>query len=162
MNRRSAGCPRVPALIVLVFAAGLPLSAVPAAAATALYKWTDASGRIVYSDQPPPGDTKSEVLRAAPAPANPNAVRDLATKDAELRQRQAQRGEQEKKSDKTRADAARKEDACAQIRGQIKAYQSDTPIYRLNEKGDRVYVDDAARQRERERLQALQREQCPA
>jgi len=159
MNRRSVVSARVPALVVVAFAAGLLLFAAPAGAA--LYKWTDANGRVVYSDQPPPGDTKSEVLQSAPAPANPNALKELAAKDVELRQRQAQRAEQGKKADQARVDAARKEDMCVQVRNQIKAYQSDTPIYRFNEKGERVYVDDAARQKERERLQALQREQCP-
>ncbi|MCC6869698.1 MAG: DUF4124 domain-containing protein, partial [Burkholderiales bacterium] len=28
--------------------------------AAALYKWTDASGRVVYSDQPPTGNVKVE------------------------------------------------------------------------------------------------------
>ncbi len=158
MNHRSAGPVRVPALVIIALTAGLPLLAAPAAAT--LYKWTDAGGRVVYSDQPPPGDVKSEVLGPVPAPTNPNAAKELATKDAELKQRQAQRAEQGTKADKARVDAARKVDMCAQVRGQIRAYESDVPIYRLDDKGERVYVDDAARQKERERLQAVQREQC--
>ena len=60
-----------------------------ATGAAALYKWTDASGRIVYSDQPPPGNVKSEILKGPPPPANPNAVKDLANKELEYKQRLA-------------------------------------------------------------------------
>jgi hypothetical protein len=33
-------------------------------------------------------------------------------------------------------------------------------IYRANDKGDQVPLDDAARQKERARLEALQKEHC--
>ena len=35
--------------------------ALPARVA-ALYKWIDANGRVVYSDQPPPGNVKAEIV----------------------------------------------------------------------------------------------------
>ena len=37
----------------------------------ALYKWTDANGRVVYSDQPPAGDVKVDTVAGPPPPANP-------------------------------------------------------------------------------------------
>src|SRR6187397_890157 len=43
----------------LSFAVAL-LASAPAMAA--LYKWTDASGRVIYSDQPPPGNVKVETI----------------------------------------------------------------------------------------------------
>ncbi len=53
---------RLPALAAL-FAAALAF-ALPALAAT--YKWVDANGRVVYSDQPPGGGQKYEVVGSAP------------------------------------------------------------------------------------------------
>ena len=50
---------------IAVLAAGLACAPVFAA----LYKWTDASGRVIYSDQPPPGDAKVETLKAPPPAA---------------------------------------------------------------------------------------------
>ena len=41
-----------------IAATALLLAAVPAAAA--LYKWIDANGRVIYSDQPPPANVKAE------------------------------------------------------------------------------------------------------
>lgn len=160
MKCRTPTSPRRPAraAFALTLALGLLAAAQPAAAA--LYKWTDANGRVVYSDQPPSADVKSEVVRPASPSANPNAAKDNANRDAELKQRQAQRAEQEKKAEKTRADAAKKGEFCAQARGQLKALDSDLPVYRFNENGEPVYVDDALRQKERERLQSLLRENC--
>jgi len=57
--------------------------ALPALATT--YKWVDAGGRVVYSDQPPTGGQKFEVVGNAAPPDNPNATREMANKDAELR-----------------------------------------------------------------------------
>ena len=71
-------------------------------ACAALYKWVDANGRVVYSDQPPL-NTKSELVGAAAPAANPDALKELANKEAELKKRQADRVEDAKKSDKARA-----------------------------------------------------------
>jgi len=72
-----------------ICALALALCAAPATAA--LYKWTDASGRVVYSDQPPPGNVKVETLQGPPPVANPNAVKDLANKEMEFKQRQLEK-----------------------------------------------------------------------
>ena len=161
MDRRGSSLPlrrTAPGGVALALAFGVLIVAVPAAGA--LYKWTDANGRVVYSDQPPPGDVKTEIVRPAPPPANPAAVKDNANRDAELKQRQAQRVEQEKKAEKTRADAAKKEEFCTEARGQLKALETDFPLYKFNEKGEPVYMDDAGRKKEREKLQSRVREHC--
>lgn len=127
-------------------------AALPAAAA--LYKWTDANGRVVYSDQPPMGNTKAETLTGAPPPANPGAVKEMATKDAEFKKRQADQAETVKKADKQRTDAERLIDQCAQARGQIKQLGAEqVEMYRYNAKGDRVILDAATRGRDRDMLE---------
>ena len=76
--------------------------------AAALYKWTDANGRVVYSDQPPPGNVKVDTLAGPPPPANPNAVKELASKEADAKKQQAGcRG----KRQEGRADARRRRPA---------------------------------------------------
>ena len=74
------------------------LAATPAMGA--LYKWTDASGRVIYSDQPPPGNVKVETINAPPPPANPNAVKDLANKEVELQKKKMVRTEDDAKANK--------------------------------------------------------------
>ena len=138
------------------------LLALPAGAA--LYKWTDSNGRVVYSDQPPGGGIKYETVGEAPPPANPSAFRDMVNQDAEFKKRQADRAKDADKADKTRADAAKVQTFCNQARVQIRGLLAlDTPMYRLNDKGDRVILDEAARKAEAVRLEQMMREQrCPS
>lgn len=160
----SRKCPVVPIARRLASVLPLALAATALCAAgsahAALYKWTDANGRVVYSDQPPPPNVKSETL-AAPPPGNPNALKELLQKDAESRQRQAQRLEAEKKAEQAGADAQTRRTQCTQVQGQIgQLSASQELVYRYNEKGERVMLDDAARRAEREKLEAWVRDNC--
>ena len=72
-------------------------------AAAALYKWTDANGRVVYSDQPPTPSVKAETLNA------PRARRRTPTRRRSSRRRtprcasaQTERAETATKADKER------------------------------------------------------------
>jgi Skp family chaperone for outer membrane proteins len=141
------------------------LAAMCATAATAaLYKWTDAQGRVVYSDQPPQGNVKTEQLRGAPPPANPNAAKELAQREAEFRKRQTDAAEAATKSGKERANAAQTAEACAQAKGQLKQLaESQLAVYRYNDKGEREVMDEDARGRERAKINTWMRDnKCPA
>jgi len=148
--------------LLLAAAAALFLSAPPAGAA--LYKWTDANGRVIYSDQPPNGNFKVETIDGPPPPANPNAVKELANKEAELKQNKMLRVDEEAKAAKAKAEADTKREQCARVRGQLTMMQNDQNVllFRSNEKGEPVYMDDAARRKERERLEGWFRENCSA
>ena len=148
------------AAAALACVAALCVVALPAGAA--LYKWTDANGRVIYSDQPPNGPYKVESLSAPPPPANPNAAKELATKEAELKQTRILRADEEAKAAKTRAENDKKREQCAKIRGQLAMMQNDQNVllFRSNEKGEPVYMDDVARRREREQLEGWMRENC--
>lgn len=147
-------------LTCAVLAALCPVAAPTADAA--LYKWVDANGRTVYSDQVPPGVKAEPVSGAAPA-ANPNAVKELGNKEAEFRKRQLDRAEDGKKAEKARADAQKLAAVCAQARAQIVNLRSgDFAMYTLNDKGERVFLDDAGRKAEVGRLEQSMRERsCP-
>jgi len=117
-------------------------TALPAAAA--LYKWTDENGRVVYGDTPPPGAKAERISVAAPA-ADPNAVRDMASKDAELKKHQQDRDAEAAKADKAFADNKARADRCVQLRGRMQTLRSGAALYRFNEAGEKVYYDAAER-----------------
>jgi hypothetical protein len=121
-------------------------SMMTSASYAALYKWTDENGRTVYGDQPPAA-AKSERLNANVAPADPNAVRDLANKDAEIKKRAQQRTDDAAKADKDQLDAKRKLDVCTQSRGRIRTMRDATPVYKYNEKGEKVFYEAADREK---------------
>ena len=132
----------------LIFAAGI--GAFVALATTTshaiLYKWTDENGRVAYGDQPPPG-ARPEKLNASIGPADPNAVRDMASKDAEIKKRQQQRADEATKTAKDEADGKKKLDQCVQARGRMKTLRNDLAVFRYNEKGEKVYYEAADRER---------------
>jgi hypothetical protein len=93
--------------------------------------------RVVHSDQPPPTNIKAETLNTPMPPANPNAMKELAQKDAELRQRQTQRAESDKKADQARADAELRRTQCVQVQGHIGQLSATQEIvYRVNERAN--------------------------
>ena len=152
--------PVTPRLVAAALAACAVAAALPAAAA--LYKWTDANGRVVYSDQPPSSaSVKAETL-AAPAPAaNPNAAKELAQKEADMRKRSTDRAEAAVKAEKELTAKEQRTEECTRMANNIKQLSSSQfRIYRANEKGEQVEMDDAAKQRERARLEGLQKEHC--
>ena len=145
---------------LLAVAAALAIAALPASAA--LYKWTDANGRVIYSDQLPNGNFKVETISGPPPPANPNAVKELASKEAELKQNKMLRADEETKAAKAKVDADKKREQCQRVRGQVTMMQNDQNVllFRSNEKGEPVYMDDAARRKERDQLEGWLRENC--
>lgn len=157
-----APCKALPCVARATILAALLCCASAAAVGGTLYKWTDANGRTVYSDQPPPAGAKAETV-TAPAPAvNPNAVRDMANQEAEFRKRQGERAKADEKDSKSRAEAEKKRAACARAATQAADLgASQVVIGRINEKGERVILDDAARQKEREQLERWMKANCP-
>ena len=146
---------RVSLFAAFAFSPVTALCATPSLAA--LYKWVDENGRVNYGDTPPAG-VKAERLNATVAPADPNAVRDLATKDAEIRKRQQQRADDEAKEEKSRADINLMRRQCQQAIGRVKSLREDPNVFRYNEKGERVYLDAAMREAEIAQNQKIMRD----
>jgi len=139
--------------------AALALCALPASAT--LYKWTDASGRVVYSDIPPSGDVKVEIVSGAPPAANPNAVKEMAAKEVELKKRQTDAAEKEKKAEEKRVEVAKVAEQCERVRLQVKQLAAEqVPFARMNEKGEMVYLDDSTRRKERDEAERWLRTNC--
>ena len=152
---RHATFPMALAIVLAAFCVTSP-------AQSALYKWTDANGRVVYSDQPPAGDVKVETIAGPPPRANPNAVKEMANKEAEGKKQQADAAENAKKAAQTRADAQKRASQCQGVRDELTALAADQVLLsRVNEKGETVYIDDAERKRRREVLEANLKANCP-
>ena len=148
----------VPVAIAIVLAAFI---ATPSAWA-ALYKWTDANGRVVYSDQPPTGDVKVDTISGPPPPSNPNAVKELAEKGAESKKQQQEAAASAKKAGQQRADAEKRSSVCRDARAELARLSADQILlYSINEKGETVFMNDADRRRRKETLETQLKANCP-
>ncbi len=120
-----------------------------------LYKWTDAEGKVHYSDQPPPPNVKQPVTvkprrpAAATAPdaagtGTPEAAqKSYVEQDAEFNRRRVEAAEREAAAKKAADEAAEKKKNCEQAKAQLAGMQSGRRITRYNEKGEVVYLGDA-------------------
>ncbi len=130
--------------------------------AWAEYQWRDKSGQLHASDRPPPPEVPDKDILKRP---NPNAAPQRSAiaapaasvaasaasaprgVDPELQARRA-RAEQENaeraKADEQRAAALRTQ-TCERARSQLALIDSGQRIARINERGERIILDDQAR-----------------
>lgn len=160
-------------------AIGLLCAALVAALpAHAQWKWKDSSGQVHISDRPPPADvpdasilqrpavpTARRVAPAAPA-ASPaaSAAADAGKPrvDAELESRMKKAEQEQKakaKADEERVAASRAEN-CQRARQQLAALESGMRVVRMNDKGEREFLDDAQRAAEVQRARQLIASEC--
>jgi len=131
---------------------------VPASAQ--VYKWVDEKGVTHYGERPPQGKSAQEVEQrlANPGPASGKAAQpNWKEQDLEFRRR---RIESEQTEAKTRQREASQKQACNQARDQLAQMKSARRVYRLDEKGERVFQSDDERNGSIARLEQLVSENC--
>jgi hypothetical protein len=153
----------------------LPLSA------SAQWQWIDKSGKKVFSDQPPPTDVpEKNILRragsppprsgSAPAEADaPDAAAPKAAaapkpagvdKELEEKTKKAQAEEKAKQAAEAEKNAKAKADNCDRARQGKATFDSGIRVAKINAKGEREIMDDAARAAEQKRLQSIIESDC--
>jgi hypothetical protein len=158
----------------------LLLALVVAPDVSAQFKWRDANGRMVYSDQPPPTSIPPDAVLQAPG-LRPAAERPGATGEAakatgaasgsptagaaadrelEFRKRRIERAETERKSGEEAAKARQVAAACEETRAELRALESGVRISRINERGEREFIDDAQRAARADAARKSSREHC--
>lgn len=134
-----------------------------------IYKWKDKDGVVRYSDVPPPSNIPRQSLKtnkaitspavggeqppaqAAPGqvtqPAQPQSRESEANKrqqeEAIKRQENAEKLKKQEldKQDK-QANLERKQQNCITAKSNMEAYKQGGPTYKVNEKGEREYLND--------------------
>ncbi len=157
---------RLARVLALVLGAAV-IAALPAAAQQ-LYKYVGPDGKVQYSDRPPPDGRKAEKVTSsrlssvpsgtAAAAAGGDAAKSTAPKtaaeqDQAFRQRRIDAEEKAKKDEKLAQDQQQKTESCAGARRELAGLQSGARVARLNEKGEREFLDDAGIQGEITRLE---------
>ena len=150
------------------------LITLPSLSYAELYKWKDKNGQMQYTDTPPPSNIKREdisgkkginatgkeplsaVTNSQPVPAQgPNKeLQKLVEKEqstdpadaaAKIRQQNAE-AEKKNKQEKE-AQAKLKAENCKAAKANLESYAQGGRIYKMNEKGEREYLDDIALKR---------------
>lgn len=130
--------------------ASLLVLALPAAAA--MYKWVDEKGITHYSESPPPEGTQAKKLdlpdTSAPnaPPGRAETPEDWKGREIDFRRRmlQKQNAEAKEKAASEKSDATRKQ-RCMEARRRLDLLSAGRPLYRVNEKGEREFMEDSER-----------------
>jgi hypothetical protein len=141
-------------LLVPILASGA------ASAQVTMYKWTDENGRVTYSDQPPLGKVRSKETINIPGATNPNAARQVTDADAQFKKRQDDAAKAQAATAKKEEAEKQKQDNCSRARNELRALRDNQPLVRLTEKGERILLDEGAREAEGKRIETYIEENC--
>ncbi len=133
--------------------------------ALAQWKWRDKNNQVQYSDLPPPQGVPEASILQRPAAANRRALPVVAAsaaasaasglapaKGVEPELETKLRKEEQEKAAKAKAEAdklaAQKADNCNRARLQLRGLDEGLRVARVNEKGEREFLDDKGRAEE--------------
>ncbi|MBV8122632.1 MAG: DUF4124 domain-containing protein [Burkholderiaceae bacterium] len=153
--------------------------------AHAQWKWRDADGHVQFSDRPPPAsvpdkdilqqpsqstrvvvqnlnDARAAAASAASAAAAAASSANAAKADADKKAKEKKEADdaQRKKDEERARQAAIKADTCSRAQNQLRLIDEGTRIVTTNAQGERIYLDDAQRQSERQHAQDLIGSNC--
>ena len=158
---------------------GLACAALPAVALSQ-WQWVDKEGRKVFSDRSPPADiplknivrqpgSRSAAVEAPEPAATASQPAGLAVstprlsgkeKALEDKKKAAQDADAEKKKAQEEELAKLRADNCVRAKRSKASFDSGIRISRMNDKGEREFLDDATRASEAKRLESIIAKDC--
>ena len=144
------------ALTILAFAtlAGL-------AGAAEIYKWTDAEGKVHFSDSPPPGVSDAVKVSIASAPTDPARLEHL-DQQAEVRAKQSAMEDQLRDSQQKRTgeEAATKQQDCDAARKRYESVQYSRKFASTAKDGKEDWLSGADADKMKADIRAKMDEAC--
>jgi predicted lipid-binding transport protein (Tim44 family) len=133
-------------------------------------------GKVTYSQDPCPANTKSSTMThdvppapqtSAPAPsaekagaAKSAAPKTAAEQEQAFRKRQQDQEKAAKEAQQKAAQSEQKQDNCRNARERLATFEAGGRITRLNAAGERYYLDDAQIDQEREAARLTVKQAC--
>lgn len=148
--------------------------------ASAQWKWRDKNG-VQYSDlPPPPGVAEADILQrpaaatrkgitpvaaaSAPASGAPGLAPKTVDSELEAKRKKTEEENNAKKKAEEKAEEARvaaaKADNCTRAQAQLRTLDSGVRLAQMNEKGERIVMDDTARASETKRARDMIAQNC--
>lgn len=117
----------------------------------ALYKWVDKNGVTHYEETPPAGIKARELeVQSSPPPGgdrNAPAAKDWQEQEREFQKRRLdQKQAEDTRAKKEAAEKEAKRADCLRAQRNLNVLNMARPVFSVNEKGERVYIEDSARQ----------------
>ncbi len=141
-----------------------------APAVQAQWKWRDAEGRVQYSDRPPPAHVAEKDILARPSssaqrrmsqpiPAAASAASQPASATAAAKAAsdaaKAEKAAKERKAAEDKQRAEMNAENCREAQDRVKLLESGVRVRQTNDSGERVVLDDAAKQAQIKQAQTV-------
>lgn len=116
-------------------------------------RWTDADGKVHYTESPPAGVKCGRTLKVPTGPApRPDGSAASAgqpqQQEAEFQRRRLERLEADRNAAEDRQKAEQQKEACGQARGRLTWLQNGGRVARIDANGERHFLDDQEMARE--------------
>ncbi|MDH3435227.1 MAG: DUF4124 domain-containing protein [Gammaproteobacteria bacterium] len=126
-----------------------------------IYKWTDENGNIQYMDRPSGVASEQRVNTIVSRRTDASRVQASVAARREhmttLEERKAKRAEETQAAAEAQAEQERRQKRCADSRSRLEAFLRSQRLYREDESGERVYLDEeqilAARAKVQDQIQ---------
>ena len=138
------------------------VSASGIAFANDIYKWTDEDGNVHYGDRPT-GDASEQRLAISSSPTDPSKVqaRVQARHTAREAAEEAAASEPEGPTEEELlAQAEERRQKCDTFRARLQKFVTSRRLYKQDDNGERVYLDEEETQAARERVENQVQEYC--
>ena len=137
----------------IVFLIMLAASSAGMAFAGDIYKWTDEDGNVHFGDRPT-GEASEEPLAVS------SGFTDLLKVQARHEVKAAAIEPAERTPEELRAQALEREEKCATSKARLQKFLTSRRLYKQDENGERVYLDEDEVLAARERVQNQVEEYC--
>jgi Domain of unknown function (DUF4124) len=128
-----------------------------------IYKWTDAEGNVHFGDRPS-GASTEERLAISSSPTDPERVQSIvqARNDARSERTAAEAATKaaEPTAAEIRAAEAERKEKCNTYKERLQKFVTSRRLYRQDENGERVYLDEEETLAARARVQEQVLEYC--
>jgi hypothetical protein len=150
---------------LLVLFAAFAMTIGGGAMASEIYKWVDEDGNVHYGDRPATTEGASaEVVALTYRRTDSSSVQKRVDAQGEAEaarvEKRAAKAEQQQAAEAEAAEAEAKQERCATYRARLQTFVQSRRLYREDEQGERVYLDETQTNAARERVEELIAENC--
>ena len=142
----------------------LALIAAGTATAAEIYKWTDEEGNVHFGDRPDGEEPEKVAIQSRSTdPARVQAsvqARAAATAKSAEEEAAAAAAQQGPTPEELQAQADEKAEKCNTYRARLQKYVTSRRLFREDENGERVYLDESETQAAREKIENQVQKYC--
>ena len=135
--------------------------AAPLAFAQQMYKWKDEKGVTHFSENPPPDGSKADKIEVKPVGGDrPTLPPPESWKQKELQSKQQKAKAEGVDAIAKKREEEKREERCRVARQELDSLTNGVRLFRLNDKGERVFMEDSERNQRIEEAKRAIRDHC--